>query len=52
MTNEVFYILFGTLSLQNPVCVLYLQHITNRTSHISRAQYHVWLVAMVLEVQG
>lgn len=36
--NEIFYILFLVLSLQNLVCILHLEHISIQTCHIANAQ--------------
>ena len=37
--KKIFYILFFIWSLQNSVCIIYLEHISVQTSHISSAQY-------------
>lgn len=41
INHKIFYILFHLLNLQNPVYwyILYQQHISIQTSHISRALY-------------
>ena len=39
---------FFKLSLQKPVCILCLNHISSHTNPILRAQYSVWLVAAIL----
>lgn len=38
LINEMIYSLFYILSLQNPVCILHLEHFTIQTGHISSAQ--------------
>ena len=49
ITEEIFYIPFLTLSLQNLVCNLYFEQISIWMSHEFQVlNSHMWLVAMVL----
>lgn len=41
------YFTFFLYYLQNPVCVLYLQHTSVQTGHVSRAKSPMWQVASV-----
>ena len=49
--NELFYIFFHMKS-QNLVCILYLQHISVQSSHISNVQSHMWLMVAMLDSAG
>lgn len=40
-----YFTFFFVLNLQNPVCILHLQYISVRTSHIQVLRNHIWLVA-------
>lgn len=44
IVSEIVYIMF-TLNLQNPICILYLQHFSVGTIHVSIPYSHMWLVA-------
>lgn len=45
--NEVFYILFFLLRLQNRVCILHSQHISVQASTFQGPSSHTWLVAII-----
>lgn len=49
--NEIFYILFFMLSVQNPMCVLHWHHISVHTRHIVFSSL-MWLVVTILESSG
>lgn len=36
---ETFYTLFFILNIQNPKCILYLQHISTQAERLSRVQW-------------
>lgn len=47
-----YFTYFPTLSLSNPVWILYLWYISLCTSHMSCGQLHMWLVATILDDAG
>lgn len=46
--KEIAFILSFTLGLQNTMCTLYLQHVSNQTSYILLLSSHMWLLVIVL----